>query len=128
MYEEIYRKIAVFILLIAIICQSFSTILVLGDYYLNTAEYAALCINKGKPGLHCNGQCQMAQKMQDENASNKNTPHTSLEIPVIYFTGKFPCSVISAPLVQCSKQAFAPLCEHPSLQHLQDIFRPPTTV
>lgn len=42
------------------------------SYYANTKAYAEFCINKAKPGLHCNGKCQLAKKIQQEEKKEQN--------------------------------------------------------
>lgn len=59
--------------------QTFSTWLWVLDYQLNK-EYIAknLCVNKGKPQLHCNGKCQLFKKLAEEE-NNKTSGTTSLK-------------------------------------------------
>lgn len=42
------------------------------DYYANTAVYAANCINKTMPAMHCNGKCQMMKRLQQEEKDNRD--------------------------------------------------------
>jgi len=44
------------------------------DYYLRTAEYAKNCVNKARPLMHCNGKCQMAKKMIQEERKDAQAP------------------------------------------------------
>ncbi len=44
------------------------------DYYLRTAEYAKNCVNKSRPTMHCNGKCQMAKKMMQEEKKDQQVP------------------------------------------------------
>lgn len=44
------------------------------DYYLHTASYAKNCVNKARPVMHCNGKCQMAKKMMQEERKDEQAP------------------------------------------------------
>jgi hypothetical protein len=63
------------ILFIAFAVQSFDKLFILVDYYGNTAAYAKNCENKDKPMMHCNGKCQMAKKLQQEENKDKQNPN-----------------------------------------------------
>jgi hypothetical protein len=67
------RQIVSLLLLIAFALQTFSKSIVVADYYTNTAKFAKLCINKSKPSLKCNGKCQMAKKIKEEDQKEQNT-------------------------------------------------------
>lgn len=51
--------------------QMFSKALIMLDYAVNTTTYALNCINKQKPKLECNGKCQMAKKMMEEESEQR---------------------------------------------------------
>lgn len=124
-YSVLYRKTAVSVLLIAFILQSFSQVLIMGDYFINMQNYVAQCINKDKPEMHCNGQCRMAEKMQKENNNDKNNPQTNIEISVVYFVADFSSPAISAPVSFSTEKKFPVFQESATFQQPQDIFRPP---
>jgi len=64
--------------------QTFSKGMLLLSYYANTRAYAEHCINKAKPKLHCNGKCQLAKKIQqEENKEQKNLLKSVPEIILI---------------------------------------------
>ena len=59
--------------------QTFSTWLWVLDYQVNQAYIAKnFCINKARPKLHCNGKCQLAKKLAEEEKSN-TSGNTSLK-------------------------------------------------
>ena len=66
------KGIAAVILMLLFSVQTFSKWMWVLDYQLNK-EYIAenLCINKAKPQLHCNGKCQLAKKLAEEESSHK---------------------------------------------------------
>jgi len=64
--------------------QTFSKGMLLISYYANTKAYAEHCINKARPRLHCNGKCQLAKKIQqEESKEQKNLLKTAPEIVLI---------------------------------------------
>jgi len=68
-----YRQLTAFALLILFLAQTMSRYITIADYYLNTASYARLCINRDKPVMHCNGRCQLSKKLaQQENSDKQN--------------------------------------------------------
>lgn len=116
---------AVVVLLIAFVLQSFSQVLIMGDYLINIQDYIASCVNKDKPEMHCNGQCQMAEKMQEENNNDKNNPQTNLEISVVYFVADFYAPEISAPISYDKEKKFPVFQESATFRQPQGILRPP---
>lgn len=49
------------------------------DYYVNTAKYAKNCVNKARPQLHCNGQCQLMKKLKALEEKEKKNPEQKPE-------------------------------------------------
>jgi hypothetical protein len=68
------KKIAALFILVSFMAQTFSKAAIVGNYYLNTADYAKNCINKAKPKLHCNGKCQMMKKLKQEEKKDTQNP------------------------------------------------------
>jgi hypothetical protein len=67
------KFIAIPILILLILSQTFSKWMLIADYSINR-DYIAknLCENKSRPALRCNGKCQLMKKMAaEENADNK---------------------------------------------------------
>lgn len=62
----LYQQLAVLLLTVAFLAQTFSKGFIIADYYANTAAYARNCINKTRPKMNCNGKCQMMKKIQEE--------------------------------------------------------------
>jgi hypothetical protein len=69
------RRVMAFLLLLVFFSQAFSRYLLVADYYVNTAAYAANCINKDRPWMRCNGRCQLCRKLhQQEKTEDKQVP------------------------------------------------------
>lgn len=66
-----FKIITTTILLIALIAQNFNRTIIVTSYYTNTDAYAKNCINKAKPKLLCNGKCQMAKQLQEEEKKDQ---------------------------------------------------------
>lgn len=69
------RFIAVPILILLLMSQTFSKWLVVINFNLNR-EYIAknLCENRYRPVLKCNGNCVLMKKMKEEESKEQNTP------------------------------------------------------
>ncbi len=70
-YTKTY-KITIAFSFVALLCiQTFFSLFITAGYYLNTPVYAANCVNKSKPQMHCNGKCQLQKKLNEENNKDK---------------------------------------------------------
>ena len=71
----LFRRIAVFLLLLMFFAQTFSRYVLVADYYVNRSAYAANCVNKDRPWMKCNGRCQLCKKLdRQDNNQDKQTP------------------------------------------------------
>ena len=73
------KFIAVPILILLIMAQTFSKWVLIADYAINK-DYIAknLCENKARPSLKCKGKCQLMKKMAaEENQDNKQSNQNS---------------------------------------------------
>lgn len=98
------------------------------DYYRNNARYAAICENKAKPALKCNGKCQLQKKIKQEEEKNKQNPERKLEnkndvlSSRSFFTSAQVCSSLIANILRFPYKTGKPL-SHPAA-----IFHPPSLV
>lgn len=70
-FAAVLRKLSATILLLAFVAQTFSAPFIRLDYYFNQADYAKSCVNKSRPKMHCNGQCQVMKKIQQEEKKDQ---------------------------------------------------------
>jgi hypothetical protein len=71
----IFRRATAFLLLLVFFAQAFSRYLLVADYFVNRAAYAANCINKDRPSMRCNGRCQLCKKLhQQDKTEEKQAP------------------------------------------------------
>ncbi|HTG55920.1 MAG TPA: hypothetical protein VL943_06625 [Niabella sp.] len=70
-FEKSVKAFLVSILLIVFAAQSFGNVWLWIDYKVNLEKYAKNCINKARPMLKCNGKCQLAKKIQEEETKKQ---------------------------------------------------------
>lgn len=71
----IFRRATAFLLLLVFFTQAFSRYLLVADYFVNSATYAANCINKDRPWMRCNGRCQLCKRLhQQDKTEDRQTP------------------------------------------------------
>lgn len=119
-----YKNIGVAVLLCALFIQSFTRVLLISDYYVNTDDYAINCVNKELVELQCFGQCQLMKKLEKENKKDQGNPQRNLENNNKYFLSQ---ELISAELipVEIEKQHFALLPDPKTIDRPHTLFRPP---
>jgi hypothetical protein len=74
-----YKKIITLMFLLSFAGQTFSRMVIIIDYYVNTGSFAKNCENKAIPLMHCNGKCQMMKKIKEENKKDQEYPLRKLE-------------------------------------------------
>jgi hypothetical protein len=73
------KKLAALLLILAFGAQSFSQGIMLLDFYINQSYIAAnKCVNRYRPMLHCNGQCQLAKKIKQQEQKEQQNPELKL--------------------------------------------------
>ena len=123
-----FRSFLSTILLIAFAIQSFHMGGIVVDYYMNTAAYAKNCENKAKPVLKCNGKCQMAKKILEEQKKEEQVPDRKLDrkIQLIWCKANFASLTFLKSVLSRSETSFV-VTPKPS-PHLDAIFHPPCLV
>jgi len=67
-----FIRITAICLLVAMISSSFSRFFVYAGFELNHKYIAAnLCVNKGRPWMHCNGHCYFMRKIKEAQENEK---------------------------------------------------------
>ena len=115
------------LVLLAFIAQSFSRTWVVADYWLNTGYYAARCVNKARPDVHCNGKCQMMKNMRaEERKDAESQERLSQKFDSAPLSSKhfFSDLILSTTRLGLSSQ---PTCVsgRPSNGHVPGLLRPP---
>ncbi|SDN10446.1 hypothetical protein SAMN05421820_106176 [Pedobacter steynii] len=91
------------------------------DYIAN-----ALCENKDKPQMHCNGRCVLAKKLQQAEQNEEKQRAQSQEKANVLFFCKLNRLKVAECLLSLQRREFNPFYLHfkPS-SFSNDIFKPP---
>ena len=120
------KPIITIIFLLSVALQTFSTALIVVDYFSNTTSYARNCENKANLHLHCNGKCQMMKKLQHEQQKDQQSPERkgdNKNETILYLQTSF-ASVI--PTVQDQSTAcHTRTCDGRILKMPRAFFHPP---
>jgi hypothetical protein len=123
-----YKFIITLVLTIVFGIQTFYGAFIIAGYYVDTPAYAAKCVNKNKPQLHCNGKCMLQKKLNEaDNKEKQNTEHkTEINFSVLSSKSFF-ASVFFLNSVTIKKQY---PCFNSSLvvDVAFDFFQPPRSV
>src|SRR5699024_5731284 len=83
-YNRIIQPFCAFLLMGALLFQTFPQSLLLLDYHLQTDIYAMYCINKDKPEMECNGRCQLDNKLDDLEHHHHDSDSQKVPIASVY--------------------------------------------
>lgn len=98
------------------------------DYYVKMEEYKALCINKARPEMKCNGQCILMQRLK---AMNIETQEPAAPTPVKINFEDYPIGFIIEGRYSARQIAGACVANNTVVEEFtlsdfsSDIFRPP---
>jgi hypothetical protein len=66
--------------MISIFLQTFSTLIIHTEFYLNRSYIAKnLCENVDKPMMHCNGKCYLNKKLKQQQKQDQQAPVSKTE-------------------------------------------------
>lgn len=82
--DTILKKFLVTILLITLTIQSFYRVMMAVDYQVHLPEYLAKCINKDRPQLQCNGQCELMKQVREREAKEAQQNIAKYEFSALY--------------------------------------------
>ncbi|MEO9011599.1 MAG: hypothetical protein ABI266_00150 [Ginsengibacter sp.] len=121
-----FRYIIASLLIISFSGQMLGGFMIEIDYYLRTASYAKECVNKARPMMHCNGKCQMAKQMLQENKNDQNFPQRkSVNNKISTLSSKTYFASISLPaffIIPTSKRQYL---SRDAVSRSLDILHPP---
>ena len=123
-----FRLITAITLLVAFAIQNFHKGGIVMGYYLDNSPYAKNCENKAKPVLKCNGKCQMAKKIMEEQKREEQAPERKSEnkFQTIWSKSSFEIFPVSNnPLIRVYTSY---LVRSKLSPHLAAIFHPPCLV
>ncbi len=122
-----YKLILAFLVLVAFSARTMDGFLIVVDYYTHTAQYAKNCINKDKPYMHCNGKCQMFNKLKTREKEDKDSPQRkSDDKNDITLSSKSYFACAATPVMVLLKKTRIPdLLAAAAIQRASSIFHPP---
>ena len=120
------KRTVVSILMILLLVQSFSKWLVVIDFTIHR-DYISknLCENRNRPKLQCNGRCQLAKKLAEEEKQNSQNPGSGKikAIDLLYDE-----SISFPDLISGSKKnrnLFSELIQSGGILYSASVFHPP---
>jgi len=125
-FSVLLHRLVAFGLLLIFLAYTFSKYVIVADYYSNRQAYMQQCENKNKPWMHCNGKCQLAKKLQQQDASDKQSADQksgSGKNPTLSSKSWF--TSIAAPPQSSAVFNFLQLCLGKVMQMPKTFFHPP---
>jgi len=121
-----FKPVTASILLIAFVAQTFTGPFIMLDYFVNTAAYAENCVNKAKPKLQCNGQCQAMKKIQEEEKKDQQNSERKAEGKTSVLSSKSFYATVPPGTVEInSNKKLSSSSDGNSIDRSLDIFHPP---
>ncbi len=123
------KKNILYILLIALLFQSFSNLWIISSFYINQ-DYISknLCINRFDTIPVCNGRCFLNKQLKKNDAENQKIPNIKEKEIQLYFYHQNHTSYYFKTSVETKKSIVIKNQHHIKQAYLSAIFRPPKTV
>lgn len=96
----------------------------MANYFTNTEAFAKNCVNKARPLLHCNGKCQLAKKLREEEKKEQQTPERKASKDEVVSSKSFFAGAPMAAFRLIAKRAPFGIPFFPS-GSLRPVFHPP---
>lgn len=123
---SILKYLIAILVFLSMMGQLFQGDFIILDYYTHQQKYTAMCINKDKPKMHCNGSCQLHKKLQQAQQHESNNPESA---------GGFKANVVLYCVIENLhfnwwevpvETSFSPTTDDPVYSpDISDIFHPP---
>ncbi|WP_207420466.1 hypothetical protein [Desertivirga brevis] len=118
------RKLTAFILILTLLSANFSRFFIYAGFAANKHLIAsALCENRDKPQLHCNGKCYLMKKIKLAEEKEKNQERRA-QSNTFHEVSSFPEYTISVPVSFVSISSFFEPESKP-FNSSRAIFQPP---
>lgn len=122
------RVIAILVLLVSFAAQTFQQAAIVLDYHLRTAAYEKTCENKARPQLHCNGKCQMAKKLREQEQKEQQAPQLKLDRQSETFAPQTSFALAALPVLTAPRHTYPVLNTGSPIARTRSIFHPPALV
>jgi hypothetical protein len=73
------KSLGAILFFIIFFAQTFNQFFIVFGFYANRSYYTSICENKARPILHCNGKCQLAKKLRQEEKKDQQNPQRRFE-------------------------------------------------
>jgi hypothetical protein len=113
------------VLLLAFLGQTFSNSIIYLGYYIDKTNYAKNCINKYRPKLNCNGQCQLMKKIQEQEKREQQAPERKLEFKAEVLSSRSSYAVLRPVFTSPSKRDFYHSNTGTPVDQPSSVFHPP---
>ncbi|WP_207533085.1 hypothetical protein [Desertivirga arenae] len=119
------RKLTAFILILTLLSANFSRFFIYAGFVANKRFIAsALCENRDKPQLHCNGKCYLMKKIKLAEEKEKNQERRSSQTDTFQEVLSFTEVTITVPVSDIFLASFFEPDSKPSSSSTT-IFQPP---
>ena len=119
------RCISAILLLFAFAVQSFNGVIIIINYYANTASYSKDCVNRFRPQLKCEGKCVMMKKMIEAEKKDRQAPQPALEMKNDVYTSNTITNFSIDFVIADRHNHYTMYSAKSSPGFLQSIFHPP---
>jgi len=119
------RTLCTYILLLALTLQSFYRSIMAVEYQIHLPDYIAMCINKDKPQLHCDGQCVLMKKIREKEKEETKKNLLVYEYSALYVHKERPVLTLYRPNEEPLDKPFSPYLIDYRFNYNTPIFRPP---
>jgi hypothetical protein len=119
------KNLSVILFLFVMLAQTFSGYVLKADYFINISSYIEKCINRDKPQLKCNGQCQLAKKMQQADDKDEGSASINAEIFNLVLSSRSYPPQLRFNIDPVEIQWIVLNANNIQRGHLRDIFQPP---
>lgn len=120
---------SIIILMVSLLVQTFNRMIIVVDYYANTGAYSKNCENKYVPQMHCNGKCQLMQKLKKEEKKEQQNPERKLEnkneIPL---SSKSFFATLAGLHISIHKNIFPVIASGKAIKISRSLFHPPDII
>lgn len=123
-FATMFKPFTASILLLAFVAQTFAAPFIVLDYFVNTTAYAKNCVNKAKPKIHCNGQCQMMKKIREQEKNEQQNTNNKVERMLMVLSSKSFFAQLTVPARSSSPLLFYEISGSPVDRNIA-VFHPP---
>lgn len=121
------KSVVSFILIFAILVQTFGKVIIYADYIINKEEITKMfCVNKSKPKMNCNGKCHLKKQLKEQDKKEQSPVNPVKEVKDFQLFQKNTTSLsLNNTVVSYSSNTIFNYLESITEKHLTSVFHPP---